>query len=534
MKKKSKMLLSAFCILALSGCQLPTNSTPAASTTSSPLVTNSASSSSTMNSSSSSNTSSSISSSSSSSSSSIVETKAWDEELIELMETHIGEVIPYIQLDEESLAYTYYEDDYGYPIVAIYDESNVNLLTGYKDILVDSGYELYEHYDEEVYGYEINFYSKGNVILQYDFYPGDAEYPAGNEIYISLLELPDAPGDEYPDAWPADLISAYFNGVSVPSVPGVTNYIVSDYMEYIGFIAIECPLEEGMEENYIAALEAAGFTVAYDEELGQHYAVESTNSVQVDLYGYEGVFTILLSKPIQSLPLEWPEDLIEEYYGFSVIKPENANVLNVYDYYSYDETVVIEIENEEGLLEAYLTALQEGNYEISMATNASFNVECIRAINPEKTIRIDIMMSTSGIIIEIGHYVEDTPVGPETPAYTRESILSEMCVSLFGTSEDSYFYDESIDCYYTTAIFGSTYDIETVYSYILTILPDAIVYAAVEEPIIDSYNGHDQYLNVFYDEAQTVAVEVICYYHSSTYGYVVQISVYDFADYFTG
>ena len=41
------------------------------------------------------------------------------------------------------------------------------------------------------------------------------------------------------------------------------------------------------------------------------------------------------------------------------------------------------------------------------------------------------MMSTSGIIIEIGHYVEDTPVEPETPAYTRESILSEMCVSLF-------------------------------------------------------------------------------------------------------
>ena len=156
MKKKSKMLLSAFCILALSGCQLPTNSTPAASTTSSSSVTNPASSSSTMNSSSSSNTSSSISSSSSSSSSSIVETKAWDEELIELMETHIGEVIPYIQLDEESLAYTYYEDDYGYPVVVIYDESNINLLTGYKDILVDSGYELYDHYDEEVYGYEIN------------------------------------------------------------------------------------------------------------------------------------------------------------------------------------------------------------------------------------------------------------------------------------------------------------------------------------------------------------------------------------------
>lgn len=59
MKKTSKSLLAAFCLLSLAGCQLPTNSTPSSSNTSSPAVTNTASSSSTMNSSSSSSSSSS-------------------------------------------------------------------------------------------------------------------------------------------------------------------------------------------------------------------------------------------------------------------------------------------------------------------------------------------------------------------------------------------------------------------------------------------------------------------------------------------
>ena len=452
---------------------------------------------------------------------------------------NIGEVIPFVQLEEETLDYYAYVDDYGYPVVAIYDESSVNLLTDYDDILLDSGYEFYAEFDD--YGYDIFMYTKGNVIIQYDYYPGDDDYPAGNEIYVSLLELsetPDNPESEYPDAWPAELIESYFNGVYVPSVPNVTEYLVTDYMDFIGFIVVECAATSTMEEEYVNALREAGFTVEFDTEYGQYFAVESTNSVQVDLYTDGSVFTVILSEPVVELPAEWPEGLINEYYGVSIPAPENVNVLGVVDYYDYDQTIVIEIEGDETTLSAYAELLANANYTVATAENASYGVECIRAINEQQTVRVDLMLSSSSVVIEIGHYtVEDPeapvdPENPEAPAYNSQSIMEDICVSLFGDATDSYSYDEDYKCYVTTAIFGD-YDASTVYSYVSSILPEEIVYAYAEEPIVDSYNGYDEYYNVFFDEAQTVAVEVVCYYYSADYGYVAQICVYNFDDYFT-
>ena len=405
-------------------------------------------------------------------------------------------------------------------------------MADYDDILVDAGYELYDYYDESVYGYEINFYAKGNVIIQYDYYPGDDYYAAGNEIYVSVLELSEEPGDEYSDAWPEDLIGAYFNGVSVPSVPNVTNYLVTDYMDFIGFVVIECLGDSNTEAAYAAALEAAGYTVQYDSDYEQYFAVEATNSVQVDFYYYGDVFTIILSEPVVSLPNEWPEDLISSYYGVSIPQPVDATILGVVDYYDYDETIVIEVEGDATTLEAYAEVLYAANYTIEEATNSSYGVACIRAINPDRTVRVDLMLSSTSIVIEIGHYSEQTET-PDPSVDMRETIISEMCTSLYGSSEEKYYYDEDYDCYYTTAIFGDSFTASTTYSTLVTILPDELCYSYSEEPIVNSYNGQDEYMNIFCDEDYTVAVECICYYHSETYGYVAQISVYNFDDYFS-
>ena len=148
------------------------------------------------------------------------------------------------------------------------------------------------------------------------------------------------------------------------------------------------------------------------------------------------------------------------------------------------------------------------------------------------------MLSSSSVVIEIGHYTAEDPEAPvdpenpEAPAYNSQSIMEDICVSLFEDATDAYSYDEDYKCYATTAIFGE-YDASTIYSYVSSILPEEIVYAYSEEPIVDSYNGHDEYFNVFFDEAQTVAVEVVCYYYSEQYGYVAQVCVYNFDDYFT-
>ena len=565
MNKKIKTMLTLVTFMSLAGCSLNNTSTSSNSINGSTNISNSElsssiastssnSSSTKIESSSSSNSSSttpsspaepsspstpsspaepSSPSSPSDSSSSNNSKNEWDAELAELMETHIGETIPYVQLNEESLEYYYYEDDYGYPIVAIFDESDVNLLVDYDDILLEAGYKLEEYYDADYYGYEIYFYSKGNVLIQYDYYPGDEEYAAGNEIYVTVLELEEEPepGDSYSDPWPTALIESYFNGVSVPSVPNVTNYLVTDYMDFVGLLAIECAASDGIEESYMAALEAEGFTVQYDSSYEQYSATEATNSVQVDFYCYEGAFTVILSEPVVALPSEWPEDLISSYYGVSIPQPLDATVKEVVDYYEYDETVVIEIEGDISTLEAYAIVLEAAGYSIEAAINTSYNAECIRAINPEKTVRVDLMLTSTSVIIEIGHYSEQTET-PDPIADMRETVIAELCMSLYGASEGKYYFDEEYGCYYTTAIFGTQFDASTTYSTLLSILPSELCYAYSEDPIVDTYNDQDQYINVFFDADYTVAVECVCYFYSESYGYVAQISVYNFDDYF--
>ena len=519
MSKKIKTMLTLVTLMSLAGCTVNNTSTNSNSINGSTNISNSelsssiastssTSSSTEIESSSSSNSSSttpsspaepSSPSSPSDSSSSNNSKNEWDAELAELMETHIGETIPYVQLNEESLEYYYYEDDYGYPIVAIFDESDVNLLVDYDDILLEAGYKLEEYYDADYYGYEIYFYSKGNVLIQYDYYPGDEEYAAGNEIYVTVLELEEEPepGDSYSDPWPTALIESYFNGVSVPSVPNVSNYLVTDYMDFVGLLAIECAASDGIEESYIAALEAEGFTVQYDSSYEQYCATEATNSVQVDFYCYEGAFTVVLSEPVVALPSEWPEDLISSYYGVSIPQPLDATVKEVVDYYEYDETVVIEIEGDISTLEAYAVVLEAAGYSIEAAINTSYNAECIRAINPEKTVRVDLMLTSTSVIIEIGHYSEQTET-PDPVADMRETVIAELCMSLYGTSDGKYYFDEEYGCYYTTAVFGTQFTASTTYSTLLTVLPSELCYAYSEEPIVDTYNGQDQYINVFF------------------------------------
>ena len=141
------------------------------------------------------------------------------------------------------------------------------------------------------------------------------------------------------------------------------------------------------------------------------------------------------------------------------------------------------------------------------------------------------MLTSTSVIIEIGHYSEQTET-PDPTVDMRETILAELCMSLYGTSEGKYYFDEEYNCYYTTAIFGTQFTASTTYSTLLSILPSELCYAYSEEPIVDTYNGQDQYINVFFDADYTVAVECVCYYYSASYGYVAQISVYNFDDYF--
>ena len=51
------------------------------------------------------------------------------------------------------------------------------------------------------------------------------------------------------------------------------------------------------------------------------------------------------------------------------------------------------------------------------------------------------MLSSSSVVIEIGHYSEQTET-PDPVADMRETIIAELCMSLYGTSDGKYYFDE--------------------------------------------------------------------------------------------
>ena len=140
----------------------------------------------------------------------------WSKKIQDEMKEHIGEVLPYVALDENTLTTDYddsFLEDFRLAYYTIYDESDTNLLTGYGQALTKAGYQEISEEDSYVYYIkETNPY----VTVSFDFYEGDDDYPSGNEITVLIVfpytaEELIAEGMEESDGWPEADINYVIN-----------------------------------------------------------------------------------------------------------------------------------------------------------------------------------------------------------------------------------------------------------------------------------------------------------------------------------
>lgn len=106
----------------------------------------------------------------------------WDSDLKAMMIELLGEEIPYVALDSETIEYSKesFTDGSG-EYIYICDYSDTSVVDEYKSILLANGYKFEEEYTDE-YETLVSVYTKGNIIIEISYYAGEDGY-SGNDIY---------------------------------------------------------------------------------------------------------------------------------------------------------------------------------------------------------------------------------------------------------------------------------------------------------------------------------------------------------------
>lgn len=148
----------------------------------------------------------------------------WSEEINEAMILYCGEVLPYVELNEETLTYGYNESS---AVFYVYDDNEVKLLENYAELLVSAGFEETENQD--ILGDTYISYDKtnevGDISVTFGFDEGDDETLPGNYINVAVPEyitedLLAEWGYEKQQGWPAQLVADTLegSGITVPAV----------------------------------------------------------------------------------------------------------------------------------------------------------------------------------------------------------------------------------------------------------------------------------------------------------------------------
>ena len=148
----------------------------------------------------------------------------WSEEIDEAMVLYCGEVLPFAELNKETLTYGYNDST---AIFYVYDDNEVKLLENYAELLVSAGFEETEN--EDILGDTYISYDKtnevGDISVTFGFDEGDDETLPGNFINVAVPEYVTEDllaewGYEKQQGWPAQLVADTLegSGITVPAV----------------------------------------------------------------------------------------------------------------------------------------------------------------------------------------------------------------------------------------------------------------------------------------------------------------------------
>ena len=166
------------------------------------------------------------------------EQSLWSSEIQAEMNKYIGEVLPYVQLNESTI-YHGYDDTYssfGVFYYVIGDDNENNVLEGYGDALLAAGYvydsdDYGEYYDKEINGFTVS--------VSYEYYDAETDTNPGNEITVMVPQYVDeeyllAAGYEKMEGWPTALVANAMQGTN-KTLAGVNTtgewFVVEDVFE---------------------------------------------------------------------------------------------------------------------------------------------------------------------------------------------------------------------------------------------------------------------------------------------------------------
>lgn len=302
--------------------------------------------------------------------------ETWSAQAQEDMKTVIGEVLPFVKL-KEGYESTILTDDTG-DYVSIHDSSSENLVSNYGSILEEAGFTADGSETDTEYGYTVYYYVKGNIVVQYDYFPGYGEYVAGNEIFTWIEggtsggdqeDVPQTSLTDWPDEVKEELNTRF--GTVIPFVALAENFTYA-YDEENEMYSIYDETLTDFVSDYASVLEEDGFELAeFNQDYGYDIYVyfKSLNAdynlvvqfyfmPQNDYYNAGNEIDIYLShKPVESA--EWPLEAIKEVVPNYVDGIPSFEVVGNYFYNYVNGGLVIYGEVNEDITNAYVQSAKD-------------------------------------------------------------------------------------------------------------------------------------------------------------------------------
>ena len=246
-------------------------------------------------------------------------TKGWSKEIKEEMVSYIGEVLPYAELDSETLDTVWtdaYLDVYQQYLYEIYDVNPNNKLGNYGDKLEKAGFE-------KQVGTGSYYYTKQNAAgFSLEVYFG---YMQGSNVincYYSYTPIVTA-------QFPGEVVALFYETLGQEDVnvidyamAGEQSYFETDItMAAAGYIIVDGYGTTSQEvSDYEALLAEEGSGWAYDETDEVYYYNGTKNSVSVNDYvSFDGSVRLIFSAPLPN-PYDgefdtFPTELVEQWFG---------------------------------------------------------------------------------------------------------------------------------------------------------------------------------------------------------------------------
>lgn len=340
---------------------------------------------------------------------------AWPDELKEMFTEHLGEEIPFAEMDSSSLFYNYVENgDY----IFVTDFNNKNALTDYGTKLEEAGYSFLgtaiNDDGDTVYSYTKKRTDKEGYSIHIEYYY--QELYTGN--YIVAYSEKDIILNES-EIWPIDEIKT----ITTETIPSfsLSEGKYSYYYPETG-IVIAGIVAEDITKAYEESLKTYGFLFDIDMDTYSVYAYNWIENTYVE-YQYDEeskTFTIAIG-PMQasydSLDKTFPTEEIKALLGedASEVPAFPIGDGDEYKVYLSNEDIYFEaIDKDSSIVESYKATLQAAGYTISEKEGETI------AISAKEDVKLLFESGDGLFTLTVTKY---TPVADGEFDFTNENLL---------------------------------------------------------------------------------------------------------------